>query len=102
MADLKEKRSASYWKCKEKARKTDGEHYKKKKILKIKIYSFWFMMCYLRDHHLFTNTKTILRGMFKNNVDFHCSVNMFWYVTMNFIWQQFAIFHLLTKKIICI
>ena len=27
--------------------------------------------------------------MFKNKVDFHCSVNMFWYITMKFIWQQF-------------
>ena len=37
--------------------------------------------------------------MFKNNVGFHCSVNMFWYKTMNFIWQQFTIFRLLTEKI---
>ena len=36
--------------------------------------------------------------MFKNNVDIHCSVNIFWYITMNFTWQQFAIFRLLTEK----
>ena len=27
---------------------------------------------------------------------------MFWYITVNFIWQQFAIFCLLTEKISCI
>ena len=43
-----------------------------------------------------------IRGMFKNNVDFHCSVNMFWYITMHFIWQQFTIFCLLNEKISCI
>ena len=38
-----------------------------------------------------------IRKMFKNNLDFHCSVNVFWYITMNFIWQQFAILRLLTE-----
>ena len=30
------------------------------KILKTKIYSFWYMMYYVRDHHLFANPKTDL------------------------------------------
>ena len=29
-----------------------------KTILKIKIYSFWYMMRYVHDHHLFANLKT--------------------------------------------
>ena len=34
--------------------------------------------------------------------DCYNSVKLFWYITMNFIWQQFAIFRLLTEKISCI
>ena len=45
------------------------------------------------------NFSIYLRGVLKNNVDFHYSVYTFLYITMNFIWQQFAIFHLLTEKI---
>ena len=40
--------------------------------------------------------------MLKKNVDFHFNVNMFLYITMNLIWQQFAIFRLLIEKISCI
>ena len=40
--------------------------------------------------------------MLKNDVDFHCSVNMFRSITMKFIWQQFANLCLLTEKISCI
>ena len=59
-------------------------------------------------HVFFHYTKHVLyacmhiRGMFKTNVNFHCSVNMFWYITVNFIWQQFAVFRLFTEKISCI
>ena len=31
-----------------------------KKNLKIKIYTFWYMMWHVRDHHLFANPKTDL------------------------------------------
>ena len=31
-----------------------------KKILEIKMYSLCYMMCYVRDHHLFVNPKTDL------------------------------------------